>query len=267
MAGRTRTVSANMDSELGKLSPESKVLFDQMQTHFQTEFSKFKAEVTKTFDANKRKISNLENRVNTLETKLAEKDSDLAKMRDDADWADQYERKDMVILSGRAVHDTNEGDVNSLVKDLLKAHLKIDIDPTDINTAHYLAPLQRNSVHGNASAAPKRNIVVKFVRRDVKKMVIKASRGKRPNATFYANESLTPLRRKIHHALRNLRKNEPAIVKGCTTQDGRIYAYTKPVANSQRDQKHHIKNMEELREFSRIFVKKPIDEYLANFSA
>ena len=260
MAGRTRQASANMDLDPSQLSPDGKILLASMQSYFQSEFSKFKDEISQRFEANQREITTLKQRVASLE-------SQLSKVNDNTDWADQYERKDMVILSGRAVQDSNVSDVNPLIQNLLKTHLKIDINPTDINTAHYLAPLRRNSADGGSPAGPpKRNIVVKFVRRDIKKLVIKASRENRRNAAVYANESLTPVRRKIFYALRSMRKSEPSLVKGCTTQDGRIYAYTKPVANSQRDQKHLISNMAELSEFCRKFVKKDIDDFLNNFS-
>ena len=274
-----QTRSTAMNSDTDELSPDGKILLAHMQSLIQSEFAKYKTEVTECLIANQQEITSLKEKLEAMETtnhqeitslkqRVKDLETKLDKVNNDVDWGDQYERKDMVILSGRAVHDSNESDVNSLVKDLLKTHLNVDISPSDINTAHYLAPLRRNTAEGGPSnSPPKRNIIVKLVRRDIKKKIIQASREHRRNAAVFANESLTPVRRKIFHALRSMRKSDSSLVKGCTTLDGKIYAYTKPVGNSQRDQKHHVSTMNDLRDFCRQFVKKPLEDFLNNFSA
>ena len=85
--------------------------------------------------------------------------------------------------------------------------------------------------------------------------------------TLFANESLTPLRRKMYTALRMMRKKAPEVVKGCTSMDGKIFAFTSPTAPNGCDQKHHIEDWEALQNFCRDFVKWPLDSFLHEMAA
>ena len=71
----------------------------------------------------------------------------------------------------------------------------------------------------------------------------------------------------------------PDLVKGCTSQDNRVYAFTPSpaaaasvgsggiaagsnVSSRARDRKHLVSSHEALVEFSRDFVQVPLDEFL-----
>ena len=72
------------------------------------------------------------------------------------------------------------------------------------------------------------------------------------------NESLTPSRILIFNTLRSMKRAHPSLVKGCSTYDGRVYAYTKPVSSSPtngRDQRHLMSTMDGLDEFCPEYVK------------
>ena len=184
----------------------------------------------------------------------------LKQARNKIDDADQYERKDSVIISGNAVPPmAEEEDTHTLVQKLLKDHFNTDITLRDINTTHRLGPLK-------ASTPTRRNIYVKFVRRDVKKHVIKKSKELGRTTGLYANESLTPLRRTIFNALRKMKADVPDIVKGCYTMEGKIFAFTPPVGNNSKEQRHCITDMGALQAFCRDYVKEPLDTFLQNFS-
>ena len=168
--------------------------------------------------------------------------------------------KDSLILSGPALPDAkNSENTHDIVKKLLDQQYDIKISNQDICVTHRLGPLR---------AGPnKKNIYVKFVRRDLKKEVIKRSREKKQSKNLYANESLTPVRMKIFRTLRNMRKRQPALVKGCTTLEGKIFAFTPPAAGGARDQRHLIKDMKDLHDFCRDYVKQPLDDFLNDFAS
>ena len=175
-----------------------------------------------------------------------------------ADAQDQYSRKDSVILSGPSVPDMHqEENCPELVKKLLKSQLNVDINLTDISVTHRLGPIT------SSSNPNKRNIYVKFCRRDLARYAVAASRSKKI-PTFFCSESLTPLRRNIFHSLRQLRKKHSSIIKGCTTLAGKIFAFTAPIGNSRIDQKHHIACMEDLRDFCRTHVKMDLDQAMTD---
>ena len=171
------------------------------------------------------------------------------------DDADQYSRKDSLILSGPALPTFNDDEKTSeVVQKLLKDHLNVTVTDHDISITHRLGPL-RNSAPG------KRNIYVKLVRRDTKKHIISACKMKK-NGQLYANESLTPLRRKLFNALRKMKKDVPTLVKGCSTLDGKVFAFTAPINGNTKDQRHLISDWDGLKDFCRQFVKQPIDNFL-----
>ena len=177
------------------------------------------------------------------------------------DDQDQYERKDSIILSGPAIPNmVTDENTHEIMKKLVKDNFGTNTQDADINITHRLGPIRKSS---NGSPNPKRNIYIEFVRRDIKRKVIIASKTNR-NTQLYANESLTPYRRRIFHALRRMKKHVDT-VKGCSTMDGRIYAFTAPLPNQTRDQRHHIKDMDALHDFCRQYVKQPIDSFLDNF--
>ena len=66
-----------------------------------------------------------------------------------------------------------------------------------------------------------------------------------------------------------MKKKFPGIVKGCTSQEGRVYAFTTPPAQASnipvRDRKHLINTHEALVEFCREFVKVPLDTVLSSW--
>ena len=240
------------------LSADGKILL----SYIQAEFAKFTESLSK-YEALSVKCEEID----SLKTKVDLLEKTVYKMKDDLDWADQYERKDIVVISGSAVPpvttDRISGKENThdLVCTLVKNNLNVDLLATDINTCHRLGPVNRAECNSN-----RRNIVVKLCRRDKKKEIIEASkRLKKPN--FFCNESLTATRRTIYQALRKMRKDQPTLVKGCNTIEGKIYGYTPPEGTNARDKRHLINNMEELKTFCRTYVKLPIDNFLLNFSS
>ena len=76
------------------------------------------------------------------------------------------------------------------------------------------------------------------------------------------NNSLTPLRSRIFLILQKMKKNNLNIIKGCTTMDGKVYVFMKPVRHGEKDQRHWIVNMDTLRTFCRDYLEKSLDTFL-----
>lgn len=233
------------------------LMFQEFLGNFSNIFEDFKKTIIESNEKKDEVITALTEQCTTLERELKT-------AKNKIDDADQYERKDSVILTGPAVKPMEDNEnTHELVQNLLKDQFDIEINKHDINITHRLGPIK-------ASTPKQRNIYVKFVRRDVKRRVVQKSRElgkeKGKNSPLHANESLTPLRRKIHNTLRQMKKDVPDLVKGCTTLEGKVFVFTPPVPGTARDQRHFISDWDTLQDFCRDFIKQPLDNFLQNFS-
>ena len=243
-------------NSLDALSNDGKILL----THIQNSFDSFKDEIRKEFSE---LLESKSEEVDILKTQVVSLQKDLKTLRNDIDAQDQYVRKDSIIFSGPAVKNMEEDEnCYEIVMDLVKNKLGVEIDERDINILHRLGP--KNRAQAQTS---NRSIYVKLVRRDKKREIIKASKKRTSGPALYCNESLSPLRRSMYFALRKMKKKHPSIVKGCLTMDGKIYAFTPAVAQGNRDQRHYISDMDDLKDFCRKHVKKPMEDFLENFQA
>ena len=238
----------NMDFEL---SEDSKFIVAFMED----KFAKFEEKMFSIINAKNEEIEVLRSEVSSLK-------KEVSSLKNSMDESDAYERRDTLIFSGNSVPcaQTGENCSNSLVN-LIKDKIKMNIAPNELSVVHRLGPKPANQ------AEDKRPIMAKFCPRDVKKdVLLTARRARLPN--FFVNESLTPARRAIFNTLRSMRRDSPDLLKGISTYDGKIYAYTKPVTpRSNRDQKHLIANHDDLVSFCREYIKKPIENFLANVQA
>ena len=110
-----------------------------------------------------------------------------------------------------------------------------------------------------------RPIIAKFCRRDLKMDILRKSRAKKIPG-FFIGESLTNARREIFHTLRRMRKAHPRTIKGVTTIQGRVVAFTKPLSMNvgANDQRHYIMNHTDLKLFCDEFIKEPLEKFLFN---
>ena len=257
-----------MDSlkDLNDLQPTSKdgktlipvlvKLFENFEKKFEGMLFEMKEELKSSLDQQKSKVSDLEREVKVLKDKVK-------KMESNIDDADAYERRDTVILAGPAVPatSTSENPAN-LVVDIVKRELKLNISTNEISTVHRLGP------RPNTQAPDNRSLIVKFCRRDTKKQLFSASKSQAKPVRLFVNESLTPPRRKIFNTLRSIRRQHPDLVRGVSTFDGKVFAYTEnhsaPQTASARtkDLRHLVNDYESLRTFCDDHIKKPIGTFL-----
>ena len=181
--------------EKSKLSTETKEILTLLMTFF--------SNMSKSKD---NEVSVLQERVIKLEEKVGKLESNL-------DEASQYERKDTLVLSGASVPVAVQGEnCKTIIRNLFREHLQLNLNETDVSTAHRIGRKQPGSVD-------KRNIIMKLCRRDLVRDIYAACKNMKP--PFFINDSLTPLRSKISFVLRQLKKKFPAKVKGCRSYDGK----------------------------------------------
>ena len=61
-----------------------------------------------------------------------------------------------------------------------------------------------------------------------------------------------------------MKKENPNLVKGCSTYNGNVYAYRKSVENNPnaRDTRHLVNDRDALLAFCRGYIKKSLDLFL-----
>ena len=236
------------------LSEEQQILICYIQEEFIRMKEELKNDMTALFGTKLKEVEDLKSQVEVLTEKVN-------KLEDMIDDQDQYERRDCLILSGPALPPvTSNENCATIACDVIKTTCNVNLQRHEISTAHRLGkrPITQQP--------DKRNIIIKFCRRDIKEDIYKSSKSQPRPTQLYVNESLTPTRRHIYQTLRHLRKNHPTQIAGCSTYDGKIYAYTKVANNSngqtQRDRRHLIKNYDGLKKFCEDYVKIPMELFL-----
>ena len=202
--------------------------------------------------------------------KVTQLETTIARLEDKLDAAEAYERKDSIIISG-AVGQPNTGEITKNVAvDLIKAKLGTPIEPTDISICHRL----QTKPFTSQSLVKPPNIYVKLVRRDHKQELIRASKRQNkeaPNKVF-VNESLTRQRSAILQTLLRIKKDHD-VIKGVTSMDGDVYAYTAAEDHAvrnrdgqrRRDVRHRLNTRAQLQKFCNDVVKKPLEQFIINW--
>ena len=236
------------------LGNDARIILDSMDE----QFSSMKEEIASlnaTLSDKCKQIEDLSSEVSTLKKKVS-------KLENALDDEDAYVRRETIIFNGSAIPPSQSGEIcNNEIRKVIKEKLKIELLASDISVAH------RAGKKPNNQAPDRRGIQVRFCRRDIKRLIMSTKcDNSDENNTMYMNESLTPERRTILFALRKIKKKFPNIVKGCTSQDGRVYVFTPSPAFAStprgRDRKHLVNTHEALVEFCAEFVKNPLEEFL-----
>ena len=235
----------------------------------------------KTFTSNQAQLKNLTEtltakceQISRMEVEIADLKNKVHVLEGLVDDEDAYVRRDTIIFNGTEIPPASPGEIcNNVIREVLRKKLKLNLQESDISVAHRAG--KKPAIQG----PDRRGIQVRFCRRDIKRQIMLTKRDNSdPNHTLYSNESLTPKRRSILFALRRMKKKFGSIVKGCTSQDGRIYAFTPHPSASivssatdtrsgrstarSKDIKHLINTQEALEKFSLEFLKQPLDSFL-----
>ena len=233
--------------------------FEEFQVKFESMTLQFKDECLATCKAKDEKIAILEKTCKHLEVKLN-------KLTEKLDDEDAYIRRESLIFSGSSLPAcvANESCVD-IVTGLLKDELGIIVPRNEISVTHRLGRKPTSTIEPD-----RRSIVAKFCRRDRKRDIILACRTLKKK-TFFANESLTPVRQKVSRALRKARK-ENDLIKGVTSIDGRVFVFTKnPIGSpdpaedgvrQRNDIRHCVNSLEKLEEFCQEYLQVSAEKFL-----
>ena len=253
MAGRK--AKATFESEFTelskKLSPDGKLIVAAMSKQLQSMEERFTAVLT----SKTNEIIELQEEVKILRGKIV-------KIEENIDESDAYERRDTLIFSGEKIPEFSTGEIcPALVHEMVKNHLKIELGGNAVSTAH------RIGKKPTSQTVDRRPIIAKLCQRDNKAQILGAARKLRLSG-FFVNESLTPTRRTLLFTLRKMKREHPEIVVGCSSFDGKVFAYTKPPSAAPpntRNHRHLITTHEKLAQFCREHIKRPLEAFLESW--
>ena len=187
----------------------------------------------------------------------------LEKLENKIDDNEAYERKDTVIISGKAIPPvSNDENCLMLTCQIIKDNVNYIVSPTDISVVHRLGEKK-------ISQGPdRRDIIVKFCRRNTKQDLLAASRRKKaPN--FYVNESLTPVRQTIAFILRKAKREFPRIISGSSSLEGKNYVWIlppNPTAPGAKAARQAVHTHDRLVNFCEKTLGKPLSHFIDNWT-
>ena len=152
-----------------------------------------------------------ENEVSHLQEKVTSLEGELARVKDELDEHEQYSRRNSLRVYG--VKEEKDENTDTVVIDLIKSKLDIEVTEKDLDRSHRVTPRI-------ASNGP-RPIIVKFARHNVRQKVY-ATRTKLKKTKIFIREDLTMKKQKLMRET----LNNGSILKAWSN-DGRIRALTK----------------------------------------
>lgn len=222
---KARRKSMQVESELGKSTPNIEdvlELLGVMREENQQQSKKLESEMGKSLEFNQGQIEELSavvkrqteslRKFEEMYSLIVDENAKLKKninvLEQRLDEMEQYSRVNCIEING-----IPEEKTESVLEIVKKVGSSLDMTITDdmVDSCHRL---------GQTFQGRTRGIIVKFVRRSVKEELLQKRRVKRNLNTHhigfgdrsadvvYINESLTPLRRKIHTAARALKKEK-----------------------------------------------------------
>ena len=263
-------VTRNLSTIRDKLSPDGKLIViaitseieslrNELNQKFNSEMEKLREEFSSCIAAKHEEMSSLKTELESAKLDIRSLRENISKIEASVDEGDSYQRRDTLIFSCSEIpaFQSNEN-CSNIARTLIREKLRLSIEPT-ISTAHRLGKLPVS-----ASTVDRRPIIVKLCQRDSKDQIYSAARTVKHNG-LYVNESLTPTRRSILYALRQIKRAHPQLVNGCSSFDGKVFAYTKPSPTAPptaRSIRVEINTKERLNAFCTDFIKSPLESFL-----
>ena len=216
MGTRSTVVSENMNSpdtvaspalapsdiNLSKLAPESRELFNCITLYFDRIMAEKDSRISKLEE----EAARMKDRIDTLENEL---DSNAA-----------YLRRETLIISGDIPIGHRNENCKSIIVDMLRQGVNINVSANDISVAHRVGILRQQG-------PDRRGIMFKLCRRDLKYDILSACRQQKPK--FFINESLTPTRNRILYILRRSKQKYPAKIRSIRSFEGSVTVYLSPL--------------------------------------
>ena len=177
-------------------------------------------------------VKALQEKNNILEAKITSSVDKMDGFEKKLDEQDMYERRDTLVFSGLALPpEISDEDPIMVVVNTVNKALGVNLEPRDISIAHRLGPQRGNT----------RPMICKFVHRSSKSFIVHKCITKKVN--LYANEHLTPQRRRIFAKLLKVKKSSNMISQ-LHSKDGKLFMKLK-----NGSQKFSFTNEESLLRF------------------
>ena len=266
MVGSSKNTKNAIAFDPTKLSDESRYIIDQIKIQF-TELSNSFKSLSIKFDT---VITKKDEEIRELKEVTCDLKKRILKLENTLDEEDAYIRRDSLLFSGNAIPNATNGEIcKNIVKRVVFEKLNIEISDADISVAH------RVGTKPPSQQPDRRQIIAKFCRRDVKRDLLIAKRSFSArfdrNSSLFINESLTPRRRAIFYAARQMKKAHPSIISGCSTLEGKICIYTRNPSDLSRpgeqlrSKRHIINSRESLQVFCDEYIKAPLERFLGSW--
>ena len=208
------------------------------------------------------KLADLNSELHKTKTENENLRAQINKMANKHDELEAYGRRESLIFSGTQIKpfESNENCV-LIAKNLIQNVLKVPVDPL-ISTAHRMG----KPPAPGSSAPDKRAIIVKFVCRDDKFLILKTARNQSTRVQgLYVNESLTPIRSKILYVLRQAKRMNGSLITGTSTMNGKVFVHHRPAANAPESTpslRTEINTRDKLHDFCENFIKHSLESFL-----
>lgn len=243
---RSNLFKSDLDVDPENLSSDGKIIVTLLTKQIELLREEFKEQL----QVKDKIIDDMKIELNTVRVHLL-------KMEEKLEEEKTSERKNTIVFSGNDIPAVANGEnCSKVVCDLIKSQLNLNISPSDISSSERLGKKSTD-----VNKIDRRSISVKLSRHDQKKDILSACRTIKPN--FYVNESLTPARSTILYVLRKMKRKHPAVVDGCSSIDGRVYAWVKSSDKSNtKNTKVPVNSHLQLVDFCRDVVADNLQSFL-----
>ena len=219
--------------DVDNLTPEGRHLF----AYFSEQIESIKSTYLGKLSEKENEIASLRNEIHSLHKRVVRLDSKITDV-------EVCERKDNIIVSGDDLPSAVPGEIGiKVICSTLKKSLKLEVSPGDISGC------QRMGKKLPTQQEDRRRMLVTLKRRDLKHDIFNACKQLRPK--LFITEDLIPTRNTILFALRQAKRQFSNKILGCSTYDGRVFAWTPPNASSSTSNniRTAINSREDLEEF------------------
>ena len=166
-------------------------------------------------------------------------------LEDKNDALENYTRRESLVISAdSSIIRPNQNSIQT-VCDLVSSELNVPLNTSDISVAHPLPDTKPKN-----GSQPKKRIIFKLVRRDLKPVIFKACAEKKP--PFSINESISPTRSTIMYVLRKAREDFPRAFGRCRSEDGSIKLWLPKTDDPESMEKITCNTRSKLEELLRV---------------
>ena len=257
--GSKKGAEQMQENILALMKEEFRAFKNDFTAGMRKDYAELKSELKSEFSL---LISQKNEQIAKLQENVEQLNEKVLKLENSIDDSDAVTRLNQIIISGDQLPLAGrDEDTKRTVLNLFRNKLKLQCNENEIVSAVRLGPKP-------VSQRPDRRIILVTTScRETKTSIFAACKAEKPS--FYVNENLTPRRRTVMYVLRKIKRMHPDRLKGYSSFDGKVFAYTPPLpsaaAVSPRDVRTPINNYEALVKFCNDVIQAPLTSFLATW--